>query len=101
MTKSLLSVLFVSAISLTCLSESRADVFVRSYFRSNGTYVRSHYRTSPDRSFYNNWSSYPNVNRYTGRRGTLRYPSYTPRFRSYSPAYRIRYYPRYRYRWGR
>jgi len=49
-----------------------ADVYVRGHFRSNGTYVQPHYRSNPDGNFSNNWSTYPNVNPYTGRTGTRR-----------------------------
>ena len=50
-----------------------ADVSVRGYYRPNGTYVQPHYRSNPDGNVYNNWSTYPNVNPYTGRTGTKRY----------------------------
>ena len=53
-----------------------ADTYVRGYYRSNGTYVQPHYRSNPDGNFYNNYSTYPNVNPYTGRVGTRRTPSY-------------------------
>ena len=52
-----------------------ADVKVRGYRRSDGTYVRSHYRSNPDGIFSNNWSTYGNRNPYTGRMGTKRHPS--------------------------
>ncbi|MAT67951.1 MAG: hypothetical protein CMJ58_00325 [Planctomycetaceae bacterium] len=66
-----------------------ADTWVRGYFRSNGTYVQSHYRSDADGNFYNNWSTYPNVNPYTGRVGTRREPSYGQYYRSYysTPSY--------------
>lgn len=35
-----------------------------------------HYRTTPDNCFYNNWSTSPNINPYTGVTGTRQYPSY-------------------------
>jgi hypothetical protein len=50
--------------------EAGGRTYVRGYVRSNGTYVAPHYRTSPDASFYNNWSSIGNVNPYTGKVGT-------------------------------
>jgi hypothetical protein len=43
---------------------------VSPYFRGNGTYVAPHFRTTPDRSFNNNFSTYPNINPYTGKVGT-------------------------------
>lgn len=45
-------------------------VRVRSHTTKSGTYVRSHVRTSPDRSFRNNWSTKGNTNPVTGKRGT-------------------------------
>ncbi len=49
---------------------SGSDVQVNSYQRSNGTDVNSYYRTSPDNSIYNNYSTQGNINPYTGERGT-------------------------------
>ena len=60
--------LFCLAIVVTVVATSSlapAATYVRGYYRSNGTYVQPHYRSSPDRSFYNNWSTRPNVNPYT------------------------------------
>ena len=37
------------------------DHYVQGYFRRDGTYVRGHYRTNADDSFWNNWSSQGNV----------------------------------------
>jgi len=47
-----------------------ADVYVRGYTRSNGTYVDSHSRSDPNNSRTDNWSSKGNYNPYTGRKGT-------------------------------
>jgi hypothetical protein len=70
-------------LSLSLLSWAQAQTYVRPYVRQDGTFVRGHYRSDPDGDFYNNWSTYPNVNPYTLRRGTRHYPSnrgsyYTP-----------------------
>src|SRR5713226_3808774 len=74
--------------------QARADDYVRGYFRSNGTYVAPHYRTHPDHNFYNNWSTYPNINPYTGQMGTRLTPPYPPRisfpsygFPTFTPSY--------------
>ena len=72
---------------------AQADTYVRGYYRSNGTYVRPHYRSTRDGNFYNNWSTYPNVNPYTGRVGTRTYPSYR---RSTYSSYGRSSYPSYR-----
>lgn len=61
-----------------------ADTYVRGYTKRNGTYVAPHYRSSPDKSYNNNWSVKPNVNPYTGRQGTRR-PAYNDRSPAYNP----------------
>jgi hypothetical protein len=43
--------------------------YVHSYIRSDGTFVSGHYRTNRDDSFWNNYSSYGNINPHTGRTG--------------------------------
>jgi hypothetical protein len=45
-------------------------VRVRGHVRKDGTYVSPHFRSAPDRSFSNNWSTKGNFNPYTGRDGT-------------------------------
>ncbi len=45
------------------------SVYVNGYSRSNGAYVNPYYRTYPDSNTYNNYSSYGNINPYTGARG--------------------------------
>ena len=47
-----------------------AQVKVRGYYRSNGTYVQPHYRSNPDGNPYNNWSFPGNTNPYTGKVAT-------------------------------
>lgn len=88
---------------------AEADQYVRGYYRSNGTYVQPHYRSSPNGNAFDNWSTRGNVNPYTGTRGTRdpyssysspsnSSPSYSsPSYSSpsySSPSYS---YPRYRY----
>ena len=59
----LLALSFVlPAVTLTV----NADVYVSGYTRKDGTYVQSHYRSSPDGNPYNNWSYPGNTNPYTG-----------------------------------
>ena len=43
-----------------------SDVSVRTYIRANGTIVNSHYRTAPNFTKMDIYSTYPNVNSYTG-----------------------------------
>ena len=72
-------------LSICLLSCAEAQTYVRPYVRRDGTFVRGHYRSHPDGDFYNNWSTYPNVNPYTLQRGTEYYPGYN---RSYYTPYR-------------
>ncbi len=46
----------VSVIGLNLNTAANALVLVDGYFKSNGTYVGSHYRTSPDGFCWNNFS---------------------------------------------
>jgi hypothetical protein len=46
-----------------------AAVRVKGYIKSNGTYVVPHYRSNPDSSKLNNWSTKGNYNIYTGKKG--------------------------------
>ena len=62
----------VILLSLTFATSTFArDVFVRPYVRQDGTYVQPHFRTAPDHSISNNYSTFPNVNPYTGQQGTV------------------------------
>lgn len=49
---------------------AQADEYVHGYTRNNGTYVEPHYRSSPNNTAYDNWSTKGNVNPYTGQEGT-------------------------------
>lgn len=55
----------------TALTFAQSQVWVNGYTRSNGTYVEGHYRTAPDYTINNNWSTVGNVNPHTGKVGTV------------------------------
>jgi len=64
---------FISAalgLVLTATAALAQDVYVRGYFRSDGTYVQPHYRSAPNSTTLDNWSTRGNVNPYTGKLGT-------------------------------
>lgn len=46
-------------------------VWVDGYYKSDGTYVEGHYRTAPNNTINDNFSTYPNYNPYTGKQGTI------------------------------
>ena len=54
---------------------------MRGRYRSNGTYVQPHYRSSPNGTALDNFSTKGNINPYTGKEGTVNPPIY-----SYSPS---------------
>ena len=47
-----------------------AQTHVKGYYRTDGTYVQPHWRSSPNNTTYDNWSTRGNVNPYTGQVGT-------------------------------
>jgi len=47
-----------------------ASNYVNSYVKRDGTYVQGHYRSSPNSSRYDNYSTKGNYNPYTGKQGT-------------------------------
>lgn len=59
--------IFLLLLTYLC---SIAQVRVRGYTKSNGTYVQPHYRSKPDGNPYNNWSYPGNTNPYTGKVAT-------------------------------
>jgi hypothetical protein len=61
-------VLFL-ALVFAFIGSAIADVRVRGYTRRDGTYVAPHYRSSPNSTKMDNWSTRGNVNPYTGREG--------------------------------
>jgi len=84
----LISVFLLLAIGITAI----AAVYVHGYTRKDGTYVAPHYRSDPDSSKLNNWSTKGNTNPYTGKEGTkdpyaaTPAPSYTAPAVSATPA---------------
>jgi hypothetical protein len=46
------------------------DVYVRGYTRKDGTYVAPHYRSSPNKTKADNYSTRGNINPHTGQAGT-------------------------------
>jgi len=66
--------LAILAFAITTAAQAQ-DVYHQGYYNSYGTYVQPHYQTRPDSTVYNNYSTYPNINPYTGQVGTKHYNS--------------------------
>ena len=73
MKKLLATILISLALILSVFSFAEArTVRVKGYYKpSTGSYVQPYYRTSPNRSKWDNYSTKGNYNPYTGRKGTV------------------------------
>lgn len=76
----------VLALALAGAAQAQQWQQVQPHVRRDGTYVPQHYRTAPDNSRLNNWSTPGNTNPFTGQRGSdsaprpqYRPPAFTPR----------------------
>ncbi|MGC6535992.1 MAG: hypothetical protein ACON44_01375 [Candidatus Puniceispirillaceae bacterium] len=81
LTASFLISLFLSFVAITAF----ADVYVSGYCRKDGVCVQGYWRSSPDSSYNNNFSTRGNINPYTGRAGTNRrtYDDRRPRYNAF------------------
>ncbi len=68
-----LSVIASAALGLLFMATTALaqDVYVNGYYRSDGTYVQPYYRTAPNNTILDNYSTKGNVNPYTGQPGTV------------------------------
>lgn len=80
----ILAAVLLVLISFLTVTLADADG-VRGYYKQNGTYVQPHYRTSPDRNPYNNYSFPGNYNPNTGRITPGNPDTYLNRY--YNPSY--------------
>lgn len=66
---------FIFIVPLTtCLCQnlfSQTDIFINGYFKKNGTYVQPHFKTAPNSSMFDNYSTKGNYNPYTGKPGWI------------------------------
>jgi len=83
----LIKILAILVVMCVTTLTAEANVHVRGYYRRNGTYVQPHWRSNPDGNFHNNWSTYPNINPYTGAVGTRRTPSHSGSYFWRTPSY--------------
>lgn len=62
--------LLVAALVVASCTPAFADQFVNGYIRKDGTYVQPHYRSDPNNSTWDNYSTEGNINPYNGKVGT-------------------------------
>ncbi len=64
--------LILAAIILSLVSSyASADKSVKGYVKKDGTYVAPHYQTNSNSTRLDNYSSTPNINPYTGKKGSV------------------------------
>jgi len=77
MNKMLMTILFLVAVftvgTIFWIKVAEAYVRVKPYFRQDGTYIQPHYRSDPDSSRWNNWSTWGNINPFNGKKGYKKY----------------------------
>lgn len=61
--------IILSALLCTAAT-AMAGEYVKGYTKRDGTYVQGYYRSSPDSSYNNNYSTRGNINPYSGQSGT-------------------------------
>ncbi len=80
--------LFIAFLFAAANSFAQTSTYVSGYTNSNGTYVQGYYRTTPNTTRNDNYSTVGNVNPYTGSYGTKPADSYYVAPSSYStPTY--------------
>lgn len=57
-------------LAMIAAAGASADQYVSPYVRQDGTYVQGHYRSEPNSTRYDNYSTQGNTNPYTGQRGS-------------------------------
>jgi hypothetical protein len=57
---------------LITFSSAATDVHVKGYYKKDGTYIAPHYRSAPNATVIDNWSTYGNINPHTGEIGSRR-----------------------------
>jgi hypothetical protein len=76
--------LMINVLLLLTFAGTYAQVRVRGYYRSNGTYVQPYVRSSPDGNPYNNYSYPGNTNPYTGKTATGNPDTYLKNYYSHN-----------------
>lgn len=78
--------LFIVFLFAAANSFAQTSTYVLGYTNSNGTYVQGHYRTAPNTTTLDNYSTQGNYNPYTGNYGTKPVQEYRPSS-TYSSSY--------------
>lgn len=74
----ILTILTLFTISLLTIESFAKSTRAKGYTKKSGKYVAPHYKTTPNKTKTDNYSTKGNVNPYTGKEGTkdpYKYPS--------------------------
>lgn len=63
--------MLLAAALVMAATAAHAQVYVQGYTTANGTYVQGHYRSAPNQTRIDNYTTQGNVNPYTGAAGTV------------------------------
>ncbi|WP_152975568.1 SH3 domain-containing protein [Lacinutrix himadriensis] len=69
--KQIFTIIFFFVFLFSFAQTNSNHVYVSGYYKSNGTYVQPHYRTAPNRTNRDNFSTRGNTNPYTGEKGYI------------------------------
>lgn len=67
----IIAFLFIGLLSFSAQAEARTTRVKGYYKPSIGRYVAPHYKTTPNRTKFDNFSTKGNYNPYTGKKGTV------------------------------
>lgn len=77
MKKLFAGIALVALLLVTALPADAKTIRVKSYFKpSTGKYINSYFKTSPNKTKFDNYSTKGNYNPYTGKAGTKNYWSF-------------------------
>lgn len=76
---SLITLFLILSFSLASVSNVNALQKVKGYTTKKGTYVAPHYKSSPNKSKVDNFSTKGNINPFTGKKGTVNPFKITPK----------------------
>lgn len=68
---SLIALLLIVSFSLVSVPRAEALQRVKGYTTKRGTYVAPHFKSSPNKSKFDNFSTKGNVNPFNGKKGTV------------------------------
>lgn len=62
---------FIALFIALCAATAWSQTYVRPHVTKDGTYVEGHYKSQPNNTKTDNYSTQGNTNPYTGQQGTV------------------------------